>query len=214
MRCIIPVKAGRILTMIVLGAVAAGCATEPDRKRVAKIQAPTLIMDPLVRSDSRKEVARTLGRFLHQEMVDRQGGQVVNGREVPGLSGSMTPDNLTPNGVLNALEAAAMGRLAECNSVVITDLLDVVPFAPQRIALRVYVVDVASRMTVSRSLYVLDLNDAETRYRYANFVGSTLVGNAQRTSTRNKDRFHLAYLSPETFYRFAAHVAVMKWDDI
>lgn len=196
------------LAAAVAVAALAGCATHP-RRPVPPLDAvisPVLILPPIVRKPAHQPAADRLGAQLFQEVARMTRGNVVAAWNVPELGAAAQVRNLAARGAVNVQEAAAMGAVAGCRSVVVTDVIDVHPFTPQRLQITGYLVDVADQVPLRRRAFPIDSRDPAVRDEYARFmsVGQRRSGDPlERT-----DQSHLAGLSPRSFERYAAYVVV------
>lgn len=197
------------LTPVLLAAwVVAGCATSP-RRPVPPLDgavSPVLILSPIARDPAFQTTADRLGEAVYQEVARITRGDVVAAWNVPELGAAAAIENLAARGTLNVEEAAAMGAIAGCRSVVVADVLDVHPFNPQRMQLTGYLIDVASHSPLRRVAFPIDGADPRVRSEFEQFVAA---GQRRREAPLAlTDQGHLARLSPRTFERYVAYLVV------
>ena len=186
-----------------------GCATVPHT-RITHMPGPVLVLPPMISRPDQAQTASALGQFLYQEIADLFAGQAMTSDQVQDFHDFVARDNLTADGHVNLKELAALGQLAGCETVFAWELLEVVPFAPQRIVTKLMVIDVKTRKINRQSVLVLDLQDLSIRQQYAQFLGLKNDAVTVHRNPMHQDRFHAATLTPETFQRFVAFMASRK----
>jgi hypothetical protein len=196
-------------TASLLAVMLAGCATSSPRQPIPALDgvvSPVLILPPIARDRVFQSTADRLGEYVYQETARLTRGAVVAAWNVPELEEAAQMDNLASRGTLDVEEAAAMGAVAECRSVLMTDLLDVHPFAPQRMQLTGFLIDVDSHAPLRRVSFPIDGSVPRVRSEYQQFVAA---GQRRRQAPLDlTDQGHLARLSPRTFERYVAFVVV------
>ena len=171
---------------------------------------PVLVLPPMTSRPDHAQTATALGQFLYQEIADLFAGQAMTTDQIQDFRDFVAHDNLTADGRVNPRELAALGRLAGCETVFAWELLEVVPFAPQRMVTKLMVIDVKTRKISRQSVLVLDLQDLSIRQQYAQFLGLKNDAVTVHRNPMHQDRFHAATLTPETFQRFVAFMASRK----
>jgi len=199
-----------------LGAIAwmsmgfCGCATVPQTRTITHMPGPVLVLPPMTARPDHAQTATALGRFLYQEIADLFAGQAMTTDQIHNFREWVAHDNLTADGRINLQELTALGQLAGCETVFAWELLEVVPYAPQRMVTKLMVIDVRTHKISRQSVLILDLQDLSVQEQYAQFLGLRKDVVKVRQNPMHQDRFHAATLTPEAFQRFVAFMASRK----
>ncbi|OGV66169.1 MAG: hypothetical protein A3K19_19525 [Lentisphaerae bacterium RIFOXYB12_FULL_65_16] len=200
-----------LLAATALIGVSAGCRTAGSRQEASPVlgHTPVLVLLPLAdRTDNTAECCRQFGEYLYQEFSNRSAAQAVRAEQVSSLSGTVTPENLIRSGLFALEETAALGRLAQCGSVVATQVLEFRPYPPQLLALKIVWVDADSGQLLNRVHLRVDLADPRTRDDFKRFVDQDASAVSLIHSPEpSRSYLETALLSPRLFHRFTAQRA-------
>ena len=203
------IEAAIIAGMVCMSMGFCGCATVPPA-RISHMPGPVLVLPPMTARPDHAQTATALGHFVFQEIADLFGGQAMTADQIQNFREFVAHDNLTADGCVNLQEMAALGQLAGCETVFAWELLEVVPYAPQRMVTKLMIIDVKTSQTRRQLMLILDLQDHSVRQQYADFLGLRQDVVEVYKNPMHQDRFHAATLTPETFQRFVAFMASRK----
>lgn len=184
-----------------------GCMmTEPPPRDTTFIRdfTPILILPPVLKDGRDFNLYRKLEKDLQLHVSRMTEGRAYSASEVYAGSELLKWDNVMLNGGFNTPELLAMARAAECWSVVAWEILEVVPYAPQRISLRGVWINSNSGDIIKQIHLEVNLANSKTRHEYAEFIGKRGAVHFGELLDK-EEKFHEALLRPSIFRKFAAY---------
>lgn len=193
--------------------VAAGCrfGASPGNAPAVSVasRTPLLVIAPLPLDATAAEAAGHLGAALAGEMGIASGGLTILADRIPALKPFLSWPALAVNGDLCADELRGVGKAAQCATVLAGILQENRPYAPQRVALTLMWVEVATGSVLNRVQARFDLADPACRKDYAAFVRRGR-GAQSRTETAETDSDYAATLMPALFRDYVAARSVAR----
>lgn len=197
----------RLLQFILMLLVVSGCQHQITKYKYAPSSevSPILVLTPIASKNKERNVAIQLGDNLYRAVSHRGGYKAVRSSRFPVIEKAVYQNNLKHVGNFSRKEMIAMGELANCRSVIIWELLELMPYKPQYISLEIAILDVPTGIVRSEHLYI-SLADEQTQKRYAEFIGN----NESSDSLAMTKKLDTALLNTKTFHKFIAAEAVDK----
>ena len=175
------------------------------RYKEALMLVPPLSQDPLL-NDSCQE----LGKYYQMSLSQYTQAQVTNAGTIPALKQSIMWENLINNGNVNLKEVSTIARTLGCNSAITIQIIDYKRFPPFRMVVDVIWVDCLSGNIIARMYDDIDMTDAETSYRFENYIGDGYVRSVYEQFTPYKALSKTAALKPSIFLQFVANYSTRK----
>jgi len=211
-------KSHSALLLLIMGSLilawGTGCRTlqfwgspQEDDYRSASV----LVVPPVSGNDAWREVKEDkLRKAFFRGFSSVDGVNAVAPPPSGELQNAFKKENLLQNGELSIGELKAIGVMSEASHVLAVNIMDVRPYGPQRVAMRVVWLGTdSSRKNVSRKYIEVDLSNTGTRQEYVGFLGQSRADKIRETllttDYAGNTRLHTGLLSNREFWRFVGY---------
>ncbi|OVE77227.1 hypothetical protein BVX99_03125, partial [bacterium F16] len=203
-----------ILLILGVAGVLTGCLGNKDIPYRVELRSPVLLLPPLKTETSVTQ--HDMGRFCRSEMYGITGGRTRYAPEIEGVTTLIEPRNVFPGGRLAADEMAALALSVDCGSVAIIRILEQQTLPPQRAVLHLSWLRAIDGKTYTDKTLDISMEYPSVKDDFNEFVRrQDKISHKVDEWIDNDEKFlaSTGSLSPKTFSRYLAHVAVRQMID-
>jgi len=166
---------------------------------------PVLVIPPVSFNSKLKTIKKKIGYYLFSDIASTQGFEAAYSAKLKQLDELANDENLYQNGVFSNREIAACGILVSCNTVLVSELLEVKPYHPQRMQVKVLLVNVEDGDTLDTFTITLDLANQKTKELYAEFLDINFMNKIKGDKLAETEKLHTAMMNSDLFQRFVVN---------
>ena len=187
--------------------ILSSCGMMRDLMEEDKLQKPissekALVLAPVTLVQN-KTICGNIGEGLEDFMSQKITSDIVYGKDITALNEMIKEDNLIRNGQLRTKEISEIGKTLKVDQAYAFRVLDVNYYPPQRVTVKVVIIDVDSART-KEQIVAIDLNDKRTVRKFRYFLGTDDLTLIKEKYFVPEDKLQTAMLSNKQFHRFCA----------
>lgn len=194
--------------------LACGCQVKPqaspETKHLSSALQPVLILPPQdVMSKTSSDSLKSIEQNLQLNFTNTASAATVAGSQLKSINNLLREDNLMKDGQLNLEEALAIAELSSCRSAISWQILDYMPYPPQRLTVQLFWLNTQSGDKLKELNLSVDLREPRWQTKFKNYVDLRRKILFEDDPLGATKQVHTLSLSTDFFLNFAAHQIIL-----